>query len=158
MALRMVFCQRKGETYAWDELADLTPHRVGATTGNYYSEQFVVLAENGQLHVDYANSDVNNFRKLLSRRIDLFPIDAEVGPYLMATQLKAEEAAQLSCPAKAYWTAPLHVVISRKRADGPELVSKFNAGLAALKQSGEFERLLELSRQDINQQAQAARK
>lgn len=157
MALRMVFCQRKGEAYAWQTLSDLAPYRIGATSGNYYSDDFTNLQKSGVLNVDFAGSDVSNFRKLLSKRIDLFPVDAEVGPYLMATNLTPAEVAQLSCQDKAYWTAPLHVVISRQRSDGAELVRQFNAGLAGLKQSGEFNALLDEARKKINQLAQGKR-
>ncbi|MBE9608587.1 substrate-binding periplasmic protein [Chitinilyticum piscinae] len=154
MALRMVFCQRKGESYPWQTLEELAPYRIGATSGNYYSDDFTNLQKSGVLQVDFAGSDVANLRKLLGKRIDLFPIDAEVGPYLMATNLAPEETTQLSCQDKAYWTAPLHVVISRQRQDGGQLVQQFNTGLAKLKQSGEFARMLDETRRQINQQAQ----
>ncbi|XLM21004.1 hypothetical protein MKD33_01815, partial [Chromobacterium piscinae] len=48
---------------------------------------------------------------------------------------------------RSFWAAPLHVVIWRKHARGPELVERFNRGLKALQDSGDFERLLQETRE-----------
>lgn len=149
LMLRMVFCQRRGERYAWTSLADLAPYTIGITRGNFYSDEFETLQTYGQLHVDPANSDVENLRKLLAHRIDLLPMDAEVGPYLIHSQLKPAEAARLDCPEPAYWSVALHVVLSRKLAHGPALLADFDRALAAMRASGELTRLIDSSRTRI---------
>ncbi|XZG70338.1 substrate-binding periplasmic protein [Chitinibacteraceae bacterium HSL-7] len=151
MSLRMVFCHRAGLSYPWQSLADLSRWRIGITEGNYYSDAFSNLVAKGVLTVDRASSDVQTLRKLVAGRVDLVPIDAEVGPYVLSSkQFSAAERAQVSCQSRAYWEAPLHVVISRTRADGPELIRKFDAALAQMRASGEFDRIVERARADIN--------
>ncbi|WP_187359879.1 substrate-binding periplasmic protein [Chitinolyticbacter meiyuanensis] len=149
MSLRMVFCQRVGAQVRWEALTDLTPYRIGTTLGNFYSSDFDRLVQSGKLHTDNAPSDVANLKKLLAGRIDLFPIDAEVGPYLMSRHLTAAQRARLTCPDKAYWSAPMHVVISRKRADGAAIVAAFDKALSQMQLSGELERLIAATRQRI---------
>ncbi|KAF0811663.1 hypothetical protein IGB42_03821 [Andreprevotia sp. IGB-42] len=149
MSLRMVFCQKKGREYAWRTLPDLAPYKIGLTLGNYYSDSFDLLVQSGKLKTDAAPSDEANLRKLLSGRIDLFPIDAEVGPYLMRRTLSIAEQAQLSCPDRAYWSAPLHVVISRKRADAPAIVAAFDKALGDMQRSGELTRLIDTTRRQV---------
>ncbi|SMC22349.1 amino acid ABC transporter substrate-binding protein, PAAT family (TC 3.A.1.3.-) [Andreprevotia lacus DSM 23236] len=151
MALRMVFCQRVEAHYEWQKLTDLAPYRIGTTLGNFYSDEFEKLARSGKLKVDPGPSDEANFRKLLADRVDLFPIDAEVGPYLMHQSLTPAERARLSCPDHAYWSAPLHVVISKARPDGQAIVAAFDEALQNMQRTGELNRLIDATRKQILQ-------
>ncbi|UXY14036.1 transporter substrate-binding domain-containing protein [Chitiniphilus purpureus] len=149
MNLRMVFCQRRGTSHPWQRLLDLAPYRIGVTLGNFYSDEFAALSRAHRLQVDAAPSDVANLRKLAAGRIDLFPIDAEVGAYLMQRYLDPVQRERLVCPNKAYWTAPLHVVISRRHPDGPTIIADFNRTLDGMQRSGEFAQLIDTTRKWI---------
>lgn len=144
MSLRMVFCQRRGENYRWSTLADLAPHRLGVTRGNFYSSDFDALVSAGTLLTDVAN-----LRKLLARRIDLLPIDAEVGPFLIQTALSAEQSRKLISPPQAYWSAPLHVVLTRQQPGNAALLRRFDARLASMRASGELEKLIATTREAV---------
>ena len=154
IALQMVFCHRSNQDYSWKKMADLAPYSIGITTGNYYSDDFSKLQTSGVLKVDAAASDAANFKKLLAGHIDLFPIDAEVAPYLMAMHLTKAERAQLSCQKKAYWEAPLHVVINKRNPNAERWIAAFNAGLAKLEKSGQLQQLFALTREELYQTAQ----
>lgn len=149
MTLRMVFFQRAERTIAWRTLADLAPYRIGVTAGNSYSDEFARLQAGGLLHVESAADDLSNFRKLLVGHIDLFPIDAEVGSMLLARQFGVEQRRQLTFSARSFWSAEMHVVISRKSHDAVELVARFNRGLKRLRASGEYARLIDATRREI---------
>ncbi|WP_051534381.1 substrate-binding periplasmic protein [Deefgea rivuli] len=151
MSLRMVFCHQKGQQFPWKTLADLSPYAIGITSGNYYSEDFAKLQAAGVLKVDAAHSDVANFKKLLAGYIQLFPIDAEVAPYLMAQHLTPVERVSISCQKEAYWDAPLHVVVYKKHPNAERWVKAFNAGLNTLEKSGQLERLIQSSRDALYQ-------
>lgn len=154
ISLQMVFCHRSNQQYPWKKMADLAPFAIGITTGNYYSDDFSQLQTSGVLKVDAAASDAANFKKLLAGHIDLFPIDAEVAPYLMAMHLTKAERTQLSCQKKAYWEAPLHVVINKKNPNAERWIAAFNAGLAKLEKSGQLQKLFALTREELYQTAQ----
>jgi polar amino acid transport system substrate-binding protein len=141
MLLRMVFCQLRVRQFSWLSLDDLSERRLGITAGNYYSEGFSQLQAAGRLNVDVAGSDVANLRKLLVRRIDMLPIGSDTAEYLMDRNLTAEEHAQITCGGRAYWNAPVHVVISRKVPRGEELLQRFNRGLGVLRATGAIERM-----------------
>lgn len=145
MSARMVFFQRKSDQRRWAQLADLAGLRIGITIGNFYSAEFDRLVQQGVLHTDGAADDLSNFRKLLARRIDLFPIEEDVGQFLLARNFSPLQAGQLvSSP--AFWSAPLHVVIWRRHPQGAELIARFNRGLQALQSSGEFDRMVRETR------------
>lgn len=156
LSARMVFFQRKDHRLNWSQWSDLKGAHVGVTVGNYYSDDFDAQVKNGSLFVDSAPDDMINLRKLLAGRIDLFPIDLEVGKYLIAHHLSPAQGALLEPQSKTFWAAPLHVVIWRKHARGPELVDRFNRGLKALQDSGDFDRLLQETREACLQPRSAA--
>ncbi|WP_157314644.1 ABC transporter substrate-binding protein [Chitinibacter sp. GC72] len=151
LSLRMVFCQQKGREIAWKKLEDLAGYSIGITSGNFYSEEFDKLSKAGVLQIDTSNSDVSNFKKLHAGYIDLLPIDIEVGPYVLAKNLSVAERDKIFCQNQAYWTAPLHVVFSRKNPNSPRWVKSFNQGLRALNESGQLNSLIENTRREINQ-------
>jgi polar amino acid transport system substrate-binding protein len=149
MSLRMVFFQRRDQVVKWKTLSDLAPYRIGITTGNTYSDEFTRLQQSGVLHTEAVPDDVVNLRKLAVRHIDLFPIDAEVGQMLVYHSLAPTEQAQLQAGSTAFWIAPMHVVIWRGQPQAEELVRRFNLGLQQLRASGEFDRLVEMTRKQI---------
>ena len=57
----------------WKTLIDLNDYKFGATRGYTYTKNFWNLAKTRRLMVDLTNSDIQNFKKLLSGRIDIFP-------------------------------------------------------------------------------------
>jgi len=153
MALRMVFFQRTDQPIAWQNLSDLHPYVIGATAGNTYSEAFGQLQSAKVLRVETVSDDVTNFRKLLAHRIDLFPIDAEVGAMILSQHFTPSERSQLQAQERAFWSARIHVVIWRRQAHAAELIRRFNLGLRQLQHSGEFARLLPQTRQQLDQQS-----
>ncbi|UTH76060.1 ABC transporter substrate-binding protein [Chromobacterium sp. IIBBL 290-4] len=144
---RMVFFQRKDHKLEWSRWADLKGARAGVTVGNYYSDEFDAQVKSGVLTADTAPDDLINFKKLLAGRVDLFPIDLEVGRYLLAHHFTAQQANAVEAQGRSFWNAPLHVVIWRKHVKGQELVERFNRGLKALQDSGDFERLVTETRE-----------
>lgn len=148
LPFRMVFFQRKGEHYPWQTLPDLSPWRVGVTLGNFYSPAFDRLVRQGVLKTDESGDDVSNMRKLAARRVDLVPMERESGLYLLRQHLPAQ-AAQLQPQDKAYWQAPMGIVVWRHHPQAAVLIARFNRELAAMRRSGELARLLVDARQRV---------
>ena len=48
-----------------------------------FAVKFSDLIAAGKLKIDPAPSDISNFKKLLLGRIDIFPIDQDVGQYFL---------------------------------------------------------------------------
>lgn len=149
MPFRMVLFQRAGESYPWQTLADLAPYRFGITAGNFYSDAFNSLQQQGVLKVDIAGDDISNLRKLLAGRIDLFPMEWEAGQLLVHSTLRVHQARQLVPQAREYWTTPLCVAVSRKHPQAAELIARFNRELRKMRDSGELARLVAQTRQQV---------
>jgi polar amino acid transport system substrate-binding protein len=86
----------------------------------------------------------------MAGHIDLFPIDIEVGQYLLQHNFPPEKRAQITWQKNAFWIAPMHVVIWNKHPRGKELIDRFNNGLKKLKSSGDFQKIVDETRSKIN--------
>lgn len=149
MTLHMVFFQHAGANIPWQTLRDLAPWRIGVTTENTYSDEFSQLQAAGVLHVEASPDDVDNFFHLITRHIDLFPIDAEVGNLLLIQHFHPDQRNLVEAQTHSFWSAPMHVVIWRKQPQAAELIRRFNLGLKQLRSSGEYDRLINQTRQAI---------
>jgi len=157
LPFRMVLFQRLGENYSWKTLEDLAPYRFGITVGNFYSDTFTRLQENGTLKVDVATDDVSNLRKLAAGRIDLFPMEGEAGQLTTRLHLPPSMAARIVPQPREYWSTPLCVVIWRKHPQGAELIRRFNRELKKMKDTGELELLITQTRHAIFAQIDRSR-
>ncbi|MFC7420375.1 substrate-binding periplasmic protein [Iodobacter arcticus] len=151
LSANMVFFERVNSKRPWKKLSDLKDSRIGITLGNYYSDEFSQLEKQKILKTDAAADDLTGFRKLIAGHIDLFPIDIEVGQYLLQQNFSAEKREQVTWQKKAFWIAPMHVVIWNKHPRGKELIARFNSGLKKLKSSGDFQKITDETRNKINQ-------
>ncbi len=142
-SLHIVFFQRQNEILNWDKLSDLRSHVIGAVQGNFYSEEFTHLQQRAEIQVDYAPSDVSNFRKLLSGRIDLLPIDAETGHYILQKHFTAEERQKVVAQTKSISVVPVYVVINKAIPKAHLLMQRFDWGFQQLSESGQLAKIIE---------------
>ncbi len=142
-SLRIVFFQRVNELYNWEKLNDLHAYTLGAVQGNFYSDEFTRLQNRGELIVDYAPSDVSNFRKLLSGRVDLLPIDLDTGNYILQKHFRVEERHKLIAQVKPLSVVPVYVVTNKNLPQAKELMQRFDLGFQQLSESGQLAKIIE---------------
>ena len=139
---RMVFFQRREMEVNWNTLADLKPYQIGTTLGDHYSDELTELHARHVLQVQEAASDLNNMRKLLLGRIDLFPIEEEAGKALIRTMLTPREQSRLSYQARPLATVPTYLVLRRDLPHAQELLERFEVGFRQLNESGQLAHIL----------------
>jgi len=138
---RMVFFQRRDMQLNWNALSDLSKYQIGATLGDHYSDEFSTLHAQRKLQVQEAAGDLNNMRKLLLGRIDLFPMEEEAGKMLIQTSLTPTEQARLSYQPKTISTVPTYLVLRRDLPNARELLNRFEQGYRQLQSTGQLARL-----------------
>jgi polar amino acid transport system substrate-binding protein len=156
---QMTFFHRKGSTFSWSALTDLGNLKIGATLGYNYGEAFEKAEDQGNIHVRRVSRDSQNFHKLLNYRIDLFPINHQVGLEMLQNYFSKVERQRITFHPKPLLTRPLHVLFRRVSKRGRQMAELFNAGLKKLKSSGKYEHYLTnfyldesvVSRHDIGQ-------
>lgn len=131
-----VFFHLKSTAFDWDKLSDLKNYYIGAALGYAYSEDFEKAEERGDFEVFRVNKERSLVEMLLTKRIDVFPANREVGLQLIKSQTP-EAFDQYAIHPKPISLKPLHLAFNKSQR-GKELLSKFNLGLQELKQSGRY--------------------
>jgi len=144
---KMVFFYNKDVPFHWENWDDLKALSVGATKGYYYGEQFDLHAKNNKLQIEWVRSDDLNFKKLIKRRINIFPMNLDVGMYVLRSKFTAKEIEPIDYHSKPLDQGPLVMLFSKKIAKNVEFVKKFNKGLNHLKEMGKYDQYFENSRQ-----------
>lgn len=125
---RLVFFRRADTPEPkWNELADLTGLKIGAVSSYTYTPEFWQLKEDGVLNVELAPSDEANFKKLLSGRIDLFPMSEESGQQLLASILSEDEKNQIIYSEKTLLITDGFLLVPRAIEDAEELAARLQS-------------------------------
>jgi polar amino acid transport system substrate-binding protein len=137
-----VFMHRKATKVSWERLDDLHPYVIGLTIGYAYSDVFVDLRRQRPTMFHEAASDLLNLKKLLTGRIDLFPIVGPVGQYLIKKELRAEDQAELTLQTKPLAMFTPHLLLSRAVPENERRMQLFEQGLQRLKASDRYREIM----------------
>ncbi len=147
--LRVVFFQKNNGEIMWNSLQDLGHYRIGVTLGDYYSDEFETLKSSGKLFTDPASSDVDNFKKLLLDRIQLFPMDQDAGQYALKKYFSKEDRQKIIFQRKALSVVPVYLVIRRDLGQAKELRDRFDRGFQQLIDSGRYQKMVDMYRANL---------
>lgn len=142
-----VFFYLKGNGFQWNAYEDLTKYTFGVAKGYSYGDEFDSLVSKGKVGVRWAQSDEENFSRLLLGSVDACPSNIEIGFYLLRTRFAPGAADLVTYHPKPYTTRnSMHVIFPKKNSRAQEYVDMFNRGLEKLKQSGAYDRYFDASR------------
>lgn len=136
-----VFFHMKDYDFDWNTVEDLAGKDIGFTRGYDYGPDFMEALKNGQISVKEASTDENNFKKLLAKRIDIFPNDPVVGSAQIRHTFTPEEVNLFTYHEKPLVETYLHLLISKKSPNAEYFLEKFNSGLKKLKDSGRLDEM-----------------
>ncbi|MDM8537119.1 transporter substrate-binding domain-containing protein [Desulfobacterales bacterium HSG17] len=142
----------KGESnkYRFSSLSDIigTSFKLGVTSGYYYGKEYADLIKNPEFreHVNETNVDVPHSKMLISGRVDGFLMD-NIAAHDMMKEQKLLGKIEIH-PMKVYF-CDIHVMFSKKTVT-TEIVEAFNNALMQLKNSEEYEKIIDRYR-GINQ-------
>ena len=134
----VLFHLKSNPIKAWTNLVDLSDYKFGATRGYTYTKKFWDLANTRRLMVDVTNSDIQNFKKLLAGRIDIFPSGLVNGKSLLKKEFNPGVPPLLSFHPKPLSKTTGHLAFTKSRKNSESLLRIFNQGLAQLKKEGLF--------------------
>lgn len=129
---RLVLFHRAGETLPdWSDLTDLDGLTIGAVSGYTYTEEFWDLAEAGIIDVNTAQSDEANFRKILSGRIDIYPMSEVSGRLLLEDRFTPEERAAIGVHPVSLMETDGYLLVSRQMAGAEDVAQRLQSALDA---------------------------
>ena len=127
----------------WETLDDLKNYKFGATRGYTYTKEFWDAAKSKRLMVDVTNSDLQNFKKLLAGRIDIFPSGLVNGYSILQKEFEESTSNLLSFHPKPLSKTTGHLAFTRSRKNSENLLRIFNQGLAELKKEGLYNKFMD---------------
>ena len=140
-----VFFHRKENNFDWQSVDDLKGMIVGYSDDDWahHSTDPVTTAIREQrlnLHVYF--SDQSAFKKLLTGKIDILPLQKHVGYARIKNALTPEQASELTHHPKPFNTVPLYLLLSKQRPENAALMELFNQGFNELKSSGKYQKII----------------
>jgi len=147
-----VLFYRTEEPVNLEMLSASNPITVGVTKTYFYGDDFEQAKQKGLISVQEANSNLINFKKLLRKRIDAFPIALAVGKDLLSRSFYKRQEQSLSYSPHTLYKEPMSVMFSKDLATNTDMMAKFNRGFAQLKASGEYDKMLQEFNSYLNKQ------
>ncbi|MEJ2729030.1 MAG: transporter substrate-binding domain-containing protein [Deltaproteobacteria bacterium] len=127
----------------WKTLEDLKNYKIGATRGYTYTKEFWDAAKSKRLMVEVTNSDLQNFKKLLSGRIDIFPSGLVNGKSLLQKDFDVTRSQLLTFHPKPLSKTTGCLAFTRSGQNSENLLRIFNQGLAELKKAGLYDKFMD---------------
>lgn len=143
-----VFFHLKSLNFTWKNINDLKGLKIGATIGYDYGEKFEKAEKEGIINVVRIPSDEQNLMKLLHGRIDIFPLDMEVGYTMLYKMYRPETVSMITNSLTPLRADPLHLLLTKKNVKNAKLMELFNKGLKKLDEKGEIDKYFEEARSE----------
>lgn len=132
---------RAGEVLEPDNLAALKGKRLCVPLGYLVQADIQPMVERGEITLHTPQTLDACARLLLLQRDDFFITDAMLGDIVLRGMGKDISAFRSSIA--AFSSSSLYFIVPRQNPQAKQLLETFNAGLAALRASGEYGRLIE---------------
>ena len=125
----------------WSTLEDLKGKRIGTIRGSTYTPKFWNLGKEHVYYLDVVNRDIQNFQKLLSGRIDAFPINKLVAHDLIRKNLNAQERELITYHPKYFTKTDAFLLFSKAHKDSQKMLEVFNRGMKKMIDNGSYDKL-----------------
>lgn len=143
-----VFFHLKSYRFDWNSINDLRGLSIGVTAQYTYGEAFDRAWKEGKIEVQEVNNDKQKIFMLLKKRLHIFPMEMDVGYYLIQSNIPPNDVQLITHHHKPIQQTPICLVISKKIEvkRSQWLLELFNRGLKRLKDTGKYEQYLLESR------------
>jgi len=149
---KVVLFYRKNNPIHWNSIPTAKKVIMGATKTYEYGDKFESAKKQGHIKVQIANSDKINFKKLIGTRIDAFPIALDVGQDMLARKFSKRQRRVLDFSSQEIYSEPLTLMFSKNMASNKALMTSFNRGFSKLKETGDYQKILQKFNTRLNKQ------
>lgn len=134
---KIFYYEGNGKNIDWTSLKDFQNSKFGGVRSYFYMD---ALNKNG-IKVDVTNSTESAIAMLQAGRFE-YLIENELVARSYINAKYANDAAKFKTLAKTYYQNTSHLMVSRSYPGSKELLQKFNAGLATIRQDGTYNKIL----------------
>lgn len=141
----VVFFHLKSFKFDWQSYHDLAGLRIGGLLSGVYPWVEQAKKEGIDLDVNPVVNEVQNFKKLLYKRIDVYGMDRLIGYDLLRTNFSAAELQKVAHHVRSVEQWPYRLIFSKQVERSAYLVAAFNRGLQKLKHERVVQRYMQAS-------------
>lgn len=142
---KAVFFYMDTLNFEWETFEDLKRYKIGMTRGyslgEFFSEaeRLAKVDRDAFFDIEYANEDIQNLKKLVSGRVDIFPLDLYVGKYFIAKYFP-KCADKIKFSEKALYEGNQYLILYKSEKN-KKIMKKFDRGLKDLIESGRYDEI-----------------
>ncbi len=134
-----VYWHLRSTSFDWNNIEDLKNYTFGVSVG-YRIEKFYL--KHG-IKYDMEVSDESNFKKLLAGRIDAYRTSRIVGAYTLNKLFGANIESNVISHPRVAEILDFYILFSKRTPRGERLSKEFSTGLKKLKESGEYQKIVQ---------------
>lgn len=136
---QFVFFHNKSIDFNWSTIDDLYGMKMGGILAYSYGPDLDKALEKGLVEMERIKHPRQNFKMLLRGRIQLNPMEINVGYSLLKKHFTLEQHTQITHHPKPFLNNQSYVLFPKKLKNSKELVKRFNKALAKMKASGQYD-------------------
>mgnify|MGYP000580848667 FL=1 len=136
---RFIFFRKaSAEKPKWSELSDLRNVSIGLTLGYFYDKDFYELSKVKERNITLSpvKTDIQNMKKLASGKIDLFPLDKNVGLFLLRERLSKAERIKIAYDDQVIFNQTAHILFPKKSKNSSMYRNAFDRGMNIISNNG----------------------
>ena len=128
----------------WNKISDLRNVTIGLTLGYFYHKDFLKLSEVKERNIELSSvkSDVQNMKKLAFGKIDLFPMDKNVGLYLLRERLSEAQRSKITYDDQVIFNKTAHILFPKKSKNSSKYRDAFDRGMSIISNNGIRDRII----------------
>ncbi len=136
------FYHLKATDFNWHNIEDLTGLTVGITHKLNYGDLFNNAVKDKIFTVDSAQHDNLNLKKLLTGRIDIFPMTSGIAEYSLMTVFPKGALEKITYNKKPIRVYDSFIFFPKNLPKSASLLASFNQGLQKLRKSGQYQQII----------------
>ncbi|MEH6402463.1 MAG: transporter substrate-binding domain-containing protein [Sneathiella sp.] len=139
---QFVFFHQKSFKFNWTSIKDLKGLTIGGNHISTYGPEIDAAIEKGLVNIDRVNGYKQNFDRLVLGRINLFPMEKNVGYFILRSNFSKEKQKQITHHSKVLFDNFSYLLFSKKSKNNPELIARFNKHLKLFRESGRYDQYM----------------
>jgi len=136
---QFVFFHKTSFKFNWNSISDLTGIKMGGSMASSYGPELDIALKKGLVEMERITYPRQNFRKLLINRIQLHPLEINVGYSSLKKHFTLKEQAKITHHPKPLLNNLSYVLFPKQLKTSKSLVLHFNKVLAKFKSTGQYD-------------------
>lgn len=140
---QFVFFYSKGLMFNWEGINDLKKFTLGGIYGYSYGSELDKIISEQTAEIETMNRPKQGFKMLLKGRIEVFPLEINVGKSILKKTFSDEERKKITYHDKAFLNNSSFLLFPKSLAGSKDLSEMFNQHLQRFKDTGQYNEYFE---------------